>query len=187
MRNRALFLDRDGVINVEKNYVHAIEDFQFIAGIFELCRAAQASGFKLFVITNQAGIGRGYYTEDDFRRLTQWMVQEFEKEGVSIDRVYYCPYHPEYGRGTYKNDSFDRKPNPGMLLKAKEDYDIDLSRSILVGDKESDILAGISAGVGYNILVHPAEILSGTKANWVASSLADIKMRLLNYPIGFDF
>jgi D-glycero-D-manno-heptose 1,7-bisphosphate phosphatase len=151
--NRAVFLDRDGVINVEKNYVHRIEDFEFIDGIFELCAEAQRMGYKLIVITNQAGIGRGYYTVADFERLTEWMVGQFAARGITIDRVYYCPYHPTEGIGGYRRESFDRKPNPGMILRAREEFALDLARSILVGDRESDIEAGATAGIGRNLRV----------------------------------
>ena len=130
--NRALFLDRDGVINVEKNYVHKIEEFMFIEGIFELVQLFIKKGFKIIVITNQAGIARGIYTEDDFEKLNSWMLSEFEKRDARIDDVYYCPDHLENGIGKYKKDSFDRKPNPGMIFKAKEKYNLDLAGSVRV-------------------------------------------------------
>lgn len=156
---RALFLDRDGVINVEKNYVFRIEDFEFVDGVFELCRIANELGLLIIVITNQAGIGRGYYTELDFQALTEWMVDKFSQEGVTISKVYYCPYHPTAGVGEYLRESFDRKPNPGMLLQAKDEFDLDMADSVLVGDKDSDIQAGIAAGVGANLLlVHDRKI-----------------------------
>jgi D-glycero-D-manno-heptose 1,7-bisphosphate phosphatase len=160
--NKALFLDRDGVINVEKNYVYRIEDFEFIDGIFELCVKAQALGFKLVVITNQAGIARGYYAEADYERLTAWMVDRFAARGVRIDRVYYCPYHPTAGIGGYRRESFDRKPHPGMILRAKEELNLDLSRSVLIGDKDTDMEAGRAAGVKYNLrLAHGGELYPG--------------------------
>jgi D-glycero-D-manno-heptose 1,7-bisphosphate phosphatase len=146
---RALFLDRDGVINVDRNYVHRIEDFEFMPGIFELCADAGALGFEIVVVTNQAGIGRGYYSEAEFLRLTGWMVGEFAARGVTIARVYHCPYHPTAGVGEYRRDSWDRKPNPGMLLRARDDLVLDLGRSALVGDKDSDIAAGRAASVGH--------------------------------------
>ena len=149
--NRALFLDRDGVINVDKGYVYRIEDFEFTSGIFQLCSTAQDFGFVPIVITNQAGIGRGYYTEDDFRRLTGWMLEQFDARGIRMGRVYHCPCHPTAGIGDYRRESYDRKPNPGMILRAKDDFGLDLSNSILVGDKDSDIKAGTAAGVGYNV------------------------------------
>ena len=112
----ALFLDRDGVINEDHGYVYRKEDVVFVEGIFDLCRAARARGMAIVVITNQAGIGRGYYTEADFRALSAWMLDEFARRGAPIDRIYHCPDHPEHGLGDYKRDSFDRKPNPGMIL-----------------------------------------------------------------------
>lgn len=153
MSDGALFLDRDGVINVERHYVHRIEDFEFVDGIFELCRTAQTLGLRLVVVTNQAGIGRGYYTTADFEHLTAWMLRQFATRGIAIDRVYHCPYHPTAGLGAYRRDSPDRKPAPGMILKARADLDLDLSRSVLVGDKPSDIAAGRAAGVRHNVLL----------------------------------
>jgi D-glycero-D-manno-heptose 1,7-bisphosphate phosphatase len=150
---RALFLDRDGVINVEKNYVHRIEDFEFLPGIFELTATARDLGFALVVVTNQAGIGRGYYTEADFQRLTAWMLGEFRSRGIDIERVYHCPYHPTAGVGEYLRESFDRKPNPGMILRARQDLGLDLANSVLLGDKESDMAAGRAAGVGHLLLL----------------------------------
>jgi len=150
-RSRALFLDRDGVINVDAGYVHRISDFIFIEGIFELTRSAIAKGYLVFVVTNQAGIGRGYYSEAEFQILTKWMLGRFKSEGVEIKKVFFSPYHPVYGVGHYKKDDISRKPRPGMLLAAKSEFDLDLSKSVLVGDKASDIKAGISAGVGTNL------------------------------------
>lgn len=146
--NKALFLDRDGVINKEKNYLYKIEDFEFIDGVFEACRYFQDKGYLLIIITNQAGIARGKYTEDEYQLLTSWMIKEFEKENTIISKVYHCPHHPEFS-----SECECRKPNIGMLLEAKKDFDIDMSQSILVGDKNSDIEAGINAGVGMNYLV----------------------------------
>lgn len=154
---KALFLDRDGIINVEKNYVWRIEDFEFLPGIFELCTTARQQGFLLVVITNQAGIGRCYYTEADFKHLTDWMLEQFRERDIEIDRVYHCPYHPTAGIGEYRQESFHRKPNPGMILQARDDLGLDLSRSVLVGDKDSDIEAGVAAGVKSNIKL----VLSG--------------------------
>jgi len=148
-RNKALFLDRDGVINVEKHYVYRIEDFEFMPGIFDLCTQAQALNYRLVVITNQAGIARGYYSEADFQRLTDWMLGEFRARGIMIDRVYHCPHHPTAGVGEYRRDSFDRKPNPGMILQAQRDFDLDLTHCVLIGDMDTDIAAGRAAGVGH--------------------------------------
>lgn len=147
-KKRALFLDRDGVINHDSGYTSSTDNFKFIDGIFDLCQAARQLGYLLIVVTNQAGIGRGYYSEQDFLTLTKWMCRRFEAEGVPLTEVFYCPDHPEYGIGDYKKDSFDRKPNPGMLLRAKEKYGIDLFNSIMVGDKVSDMQAAKRAGIG---------------------------------------
>ena len=149
----ALFLDRDGVINVEKNYVYRIEDFEFIDGIFELCKTAQDMGYAIVVITNQAGIGRGYYTEADFHRLNEWMISQFQQRGIHIDGVYFCPFHPTGGVGEYKRESYDRKPNPGMLLRAKAELNINIEQSIFIGDKESDIQAADAAGIPNKLLL----------------------------------
>jgi D-glycero-D-manno-heptose 1,7-bisphosphate phosphatase len=156
-RAKALFLDRDGVINVDKGHVGRREDFEFVPGIFELCRCAQRVGLLPIVVTNQAGIGRGLYSEEEFQALTRWMVSEFESRGVRLGRVYHCPYHPSAGVGEYRRESFDRKPNPGMILRARDDFALDLGQSVLIGDKDSDIAAGRAAGVGFNLrLVHDA-------------------------------
>lgn len=157
-KNRALFLDRDGVINHDAGYTSKIGDFHFIDGIFELCREAKRQGYLIIVVTNQAGIGRGYYTEQDFLVLTDWMKKRFEEEAAPITDVYFCPYHAVHGIGEYKQESFDRKPNPGMLLKAAEKYQIDLSQSIMIGDKESDIEAAGNAGVGTKVIFLPAGV-----------------------------
>lgn len=150
--NRALFLDRDGVINVNHGYVHTRENFDFIDGIFDICRLAKQRGYLLIVATNQAGIGRGYYTEQDFHDLTAWMLQQFSSQGSEITKVYFCPDHPVHGIGKYKRESGFRKPEPGMILAAAKEFDIDLKSSILIGDKISDISAGKSAGIANLIL-----------------------------------
>lgn len=152
MQTRALFLDRDGVININHGYVHSKEHFEFIDGIFELTRDAHEQGYKVVVITNQAGIGRGYYSIQQFHDLTGWMCEQFLLHGIEIAKVYFSPYHPTEGLGVYKKDHITRKPNPGMILQAQKEYGLDLKGSVLVGDKASDIQAGLAAGVGCNIL-----------------------------------
>jgi D-glycero-D-manno-heptose 1,7-bisphosphate phosphatase len=159
----ALFLDRDGVINVNHGYVHTVEKFEFIDGIFNLVRTAHANNLKVVVITNQAGIGRGFYSEYQFHELTSWMCKEFMNAGAPIDKVYFSPFHPTEGLGKYKKDDFSRKPNPGMILQAQQELGLDLENSILIGDKGSDIQAGIAAGLGLNILFsreRPPELTS---------------------------
>ncbi len=152
MRARALFLDRDGVINVDHGYVHQVRDFEFMPGIFDLARAATKQGYKIIVITNQAGIGRGFYSPAQFHELTAWMCGQFEAQGAPVAKVYFSPYHPTEGLGVYLKDDMSRKPNPGMILEARSDFDLDLASSVLIGDKPSDIAAGLAAGVGRNIL-----------------------------------
>lgn len=168
LNNKALFLDRDGVINVDHDYVYKPEDFEFIDGIFELCRYYQNLGFVIFVITNQSGISRGFYSEKDFEALTSWMIREFAKNGVEIKKVYHCPHHPEFS-----GDCSCRKPHPGMLLQAQKEYDIDLENSVLVGDKERDIEAGLNAGLSETYLFE-SNNTKHSKATRIVSNLDDI-------------
>ncbi len=147
VKRPALFLDRDGVINIDHGYVYKPEDFEFVDGIFELVKRANDAGYLVIIITNQAGIGRGYYTEDDFHALMEWVKNEFSAHDARIDGIYFCPHHSEFGMGKYKLECGCRKPNPGMILKAATDYSIDLPHSILIGDKQTDIDAGVTAGI----------------------------------------
>ncbi len=153
MTVKAAFLDRDGVINIDHAYVHRPQEFDWIDGVFEGCRQLVRAGYLLIVVTNQSGIGRGYYSEADFHALTDWMKQQFEKAGAPISGVYFCPHHPQKALGTYKQDCPCRKPAPGMLLKAQLDFDIDMQQSLMIGDKNSDMLAAKAAGVPVRILV----------------------------------
>ncbi len=148
---KCLFLDRDGVININYGYVHRVKDFQFVDGIFNLTRLALSKGYLICVVTNQAGIARGYYSELDFSKLTSWMCDQFKAEGVVIDKVYYSPYHPVHGLGQYKKDDVSRKPHPGMIKQAVRELHIDVRSSVLIGDNVTDIQAGFSAGVGKNL------------------------------------
>jgi D-glycero-D-manno-heptose 1,7-bisphosphate phosphatase len=174
IKRPALFLDRDGIINVETNYVYRIGDFVFIDGIFDLCRSALAAGMAIVVVTNQAGIGRGYYTETQFQVLTDWMCKRFAEEGIVIAGVYYCPYHAEHGIGKYKVDSFDRKPNPGMILRARDDLGLLLEHSILVGDKASDIAAAKAAKIAKSVLMAPSHVSITPKPDLQLDSLPAI-------------
>jgi D-glycero-D-manno-heptose 1,7-bisphosphate phosphatase len=148
MKNKALFLDRDGTVNVEKNYVFRIEDFEFREGIFELVYDFFKRGYLIFVITNQAGIARGLYTHEAFQILNDWMVDQFSVHGITISGVFYCPHHPDFD-----GECDCRKPKPGMILKAKEQFNLELKNSFLIGDKISDIQAGLNAGIGTNYLI----------------------------------
>jgi D-glycero-D-manno-heptose 1,7-bisphosphate phosphatase len=153
MKRPALFLDRDGVINVDYGYVHTPEEFQFVDGIFEVVANANQAGYLAVVVTNQAGIGRGYYSESQFHVLIDWMKDRFADRGGKIDAVYFSPYHPEHVMGQYRRDTDCRKPGPGMLLQAERDLDVDMGRSIFIGDKPSDMAAGRAAGVGTLLLL----------------------------------
>jgi D-glycero-D-manno-heptose 1,7-bisphosphate phosphatase len=166
---KALFLDRDGVINIEKEYLYKIEDFEFIDGIFDLCRYYQNLGYLIFVVTNQSGIARGYYTQDDFERLTLWMVDRFNKECVNIQKVYHCPHHP-----AISGECECRKPNPGMLFYAKKEFDINLNDSIIIGDKERDIEAGLNAGLSTCYLFDESYSTKESKATKIVTKLDEI-------------
>ena len=172
---KALFLDRDGVINIEKHYLHKIEDFEFIPGIIEVMRQYQQEGYALVVVTNQSGIGRGYYTEEDFWKLTEWMKQTLAEQGVIIEGVYFSPYHPEKAIGEYRRESDCRKPGPGMLLQAAEELELDLASSMLLGDKESDVEAGQNAGLAQTIrLLEKGKTKEGSKADVVIYDVREL-------------
>lgn len=153
----ALFLDRDGIINVNFGYVVHPEQTVFVKGIFELCGIAVTAGYRLIVVTNQAGIARGYYTEDDFHAYMSWMRQAFDQHDVPLTGVYFCPHHPEGTVERYRKVCECRKPAPGMILRAAAELNLDLATSILVGDKASDIAAGKAAGIGRCFRVDPVQ------------------------------
>jgi D-glycero-D-manno-heptose 1,7-bisphosphate phosphatase len=165
--NNALFLDRDGVVNVEINYLHKIEDFELMEGIIDVCRMYQEQGYLIIIVTNQSGISRGYYTEEDFARLSGWMVEHFKTLGVTITHIYHCPHH----------ESIDgvcecRKPEPGMFLEARKEYDLDMEHSVMIGDNERDIEASLKAGVGRNVLLSQEATYS--KADQIIHSLREL-------------
>lgn len=138
LKSKALFLDRDGVVNKDVYYAHKPEQIEFCKGIFELCRYAADNGYLIIITTNQAGVAKGHFKEDDVIFLHEWMKQQFEDEGVKVSAFYYCPYHKDGIVDSYTNDHECRKPKPGMFLKAAEDFNIDLAKSLMVGDKPSD-------------------------------------------------
>lgn len=169
----AVFLDRDGVINADGGYVCRVEDFSFLPGTFEALREMARLGFKLVVVTNQSGIGRGFYTEADYQRVTAHMLAELAKEGVVIAGVYHCPHHPDASCEC-------RKPKPGMIWRARDEHAIDLSRSWLAGDKPSDIEAARRAGIVNTVLIRgPGSTQSppdpaAAKSLYCADSLLDM-------------
>lgn len=139
---KALFLDRDGTINVDYGYVYQPEKFELVDGIIDLCLKAQEKGYLIIVITNQSGIARGYYTDKDFHKLNRYMIELFAEKGIKITDVFYCS----------ELDGPRRKPECGMFLEAQQKYGIDMIKSVSVGDKERDVEAGKKAGVGRNLL-----------------------------------
>lgn len=169
---RAVFLDRDGVINVDNGYVSQRDDFEFIDGVIDACKALKEKGYLLVVITNQSGIARGYFSEEQFHTLTEWMDWSLADRGVDLDGLYYCPHHAEKGIGEYKIDCDCRKPKPGMLIGAIADLNIDVSQSILVGDKVSDIQAGLAAGIKTNYLVRTGKKITA-EGETIATAVFD--------------
>ncbi|MCY4043658.1 MAG: D-glycero-beta-D-manno-heptose 1,7-bisphosphate 7-phosphatase [Cellvibrionales bacterium] len=147
--NRALFLDRDGIINVDKHYLYKPEEVEFIPGIFELCQLFQDNGFIIIVVTNQSGIARGYYTEEDFQRLTQWITNAFTTHHIHLSATYHCPHHP-----SITGECECRKPKIGMLKQAIKRFNIDPKQSLMIGDKLSDIEAASNAGLKLPVLVN---------------------------------
>ncbi|HIJ95226.1 MAG TPA: D-glycero-beta-D-manno-heptose 1,7-bisphosphate 7-phosphatase [Desulfuromonadales bacterium] len=185
---RAVFLDRDGTINVEKDYLFRIDDFEFIAGVPEAIQSLNRAGFFVVVVTNQSGVARGYYTEEDVENLHRHIARELDKIGARVDAWLYCPHHPD-GRGSYALPCTCRKPLPGMLIEAARRYDLDLPSSIMIGDKYADIAAGQAVGcrtilvrTGYGV----EEERRGTAASAVSNSLPEAVDSLISSPTGFD-
>ncbi len=179
MTQRALFLDRDGVVNVEVGYLHRAEEVRFVPGIFSLCRTAMALRYRLIVVTNQAGIARGFYTEADFQALMDWMRQQFRVEGIELDAVYHCPYHPEHGVGPYKREHEDRKPGTGMLRRGAKQFNLSLADSVMVGDRCSDIAAANAAGLRQAFLIDGTEESPCTGDCLKIETLAELEHWLL--------
>ena len=170
MTIKTIFLDRDGVINKEINYLHKIEDFEFIDGVFEACQYLQSLEYKIIVITNQSGISRGFYTKNDYQIITKWMVSQFKKNNISILDTFHCPHLPD-------SICNCRKPKPGMLLNAKNKYDIDMNQSWMIGDKETDILAANAAGISKTILLidDHSKVLTESESGFFINSLKELK------------
>jgi D-glycero-D-manno-heptose 1,7-bisphosphate phosphatase len=175
MSGRALFLDRDGVINHEVGYLFRSEHVRFVDGIFPLCRTAKSLGYKLVVVTNQSGIARGHYTEKDFHTLMNWMREVFRAEHAPLDAVYHAPYHPVHGIGQYRREHEDRKPGTGMFRKAARDLDLSLPDSIMVGDRCGDMIAANAAELrqAFLLIGTETEICPGTYEK--VTTLAEIQ------------
>lgn len=182
MKQPAIFLDRDGVINHDSGYVYKVDDFEFIDGAIEAMQQLKKAGWLLVVITNQAGIARGYFTEQDFMSLTEWMDWSLADRGVDLDGIYFCPHHKDYGNETYKQDCACRKPKPGMILDATAELNIDLTQSWIVGDKGSDLQAGENAGIPNRIFVkgnYPIDQQQSQLATVIVSSLQEAAEHIL--------
>ena len=177
MNKPAVFLDRDGVINVDHGYVHDEHDFEFIEGVFEATKKLKEMGYLLVLVTNQSGVARGMFSEERFLSLTEWMDWNFIDNGVEFDGIYYCLHHAEHGIGEYKQDCNCRKPKPGMFISARDFLKIDMQNSVMVGDKAEDMMAAEAAGVGTKILVRtgkPVTEKGEQLATTVLNSIADV-------------
>lgn len=177
MAKPAVFIDRDGVINVDHGYVHDEHDFEYIDGVFEATKALKDQGYMLVLVTNQSGIARGKFSEERFLSLTQWMDWNFVDHGVEFDGFYYCPHHPEEGIDEYKQDCDCRKPKPGMFISARDFLKIDMEKSVMIGDKAEDMMAAEAAGVGTKILVRTGKPITEqgeALATVVLDSIADV-------------
>lgn len=176
----AVFLDRDGVINEDIGYLYRPDQFRFTAGALAAARELHELGYALIVVTNQSGIARGYYGVADFLHLTEWMKERFAESGAPLTAVYFCPHHPDHDSAGASCNC--RKPAPGMLLQAAKEHVIDLPHSIMVGDKEDDIRAGRSAGVGLCVRIGSADKGVITDADAVLSRLALLPAWLSSLP-----
>lgn len=143
----ALFLDRDGVINRDKGFVHRVEDFEWIDGAIDCVRRFNEMGWYVFIVTNQTGIARNLYTLDDMARVHDWLRQEMTRAGARIDEIYFCPFHEDGENPDFRRASDDRKPSPGMLKRALADHNVDAASSFMIGDKASDLQAAEAAGL----------------------------------------
>ena len=166
---KVIFLDRDGVINKEVGYLHKVRDFEFIDGVFDACQYFQSFGYQIIIVTNQSGIERGYYTEEDFRIITDWMLEQFKRHEVEILDVFHCPHGPE-------SDCNCRKPKPGMFIQANSKHNIDMKNSWMIGDKEADIKAANAAGILNTVLVKSGHEIDekNSKAKFILHSIEQV-------------
>lgn len=180
----AIFLDRDGTINIDYGYVHDVCHFHFLNGVIDACRELIEMGFALVLVTNQSGIGYGKFSEKQFMHLTKWMCRFLADSFVNFDRVYFCPHHPEASIEKYRQECHCRKPHPGMLLQALHEMNIDMGASYMVGDKVEDMQAAMMAGVGTKVLVRTGKQITAqgkVLADWVLNSLVELPEVIRRY------
>lgn len=166
----ALFLDRDGVINVDRGFVSRVEDWEWVSGAIECVKTYKARDWFVFIVTNQSGIAFDHYQETDMDRVHAHMHAGFEAAGTHVDGTYHCPYHQDGTNPKYRKDSFDRKPKPGMILQAMADFPVKRDASFLIGDKQTDIDAAHAAGIG-GFLFTGGDL--STFAEWALASFED--------------
>jgi D-glycero-D-manno-heptose 1,7-bisphosphate phosphatase len=172
---KTIFLDRDGVVNKEVKYLYKIDDFKFIDGIFDTCLYFQNLGYKIIIITNQSGIFRSFYTENDYQRLTEWMLGQFQNNKINILDVFHCPHGPD-------SNCNCRKPLPGMFLNAKIKHNIDMKQSWMIGDKEIDVIAANASGIHSTILVRSGHSIdeSNSNASYILDSIHQSNEVIIN-------
>ena len=171
--NKALFLDRDGVINVDHGYTYKISDLKILEGVVEGLQAIANLNYKIFIITNQSGIARGLFEEADLHNFMGHLLAIFSQNSINISDYFFCPHHTEGTIPAYRKKCSCRKPEPGMLHDAQKKYNLDLSQSILIGDKETDIMAGLNAGLAKNILIGQPGVSTGSKATNIVRNLIE--------------
>ncbi len=175
MSKKTVFIDRDGVINKEVGYLHKIKDFEFIDGVFDTCLHFQDLGYCLIIVTNQSGISRGYYSKNDFHLVNNWMLEQFNNQGVNILDVFFCPHGPE-------SICDCRKPKPGMFNQANDKHDINMEKSWMIGDKEADITAANAAGIQNTVLVKSGHVIDEeiSNAKFILDSIERVKTVIKN-------
>ena len=174
MTIKTIFLDRDGVINKEIGYLYKVEDFQFINGVFKACQYFNKLGYQIIIVTNQSGISRGYYSENDYQIITNWMLSEFKKKYINILDIFHCPHITE-------SNCDCRKPKPGMFIKAQKKYNINMTESWMIGDSQRDIRAANSAGIKKTILVKNSHNINNENlsAMFIIDSINETKKIIL--------